>query len=321
MSEQAAPRRSWRAEPRPGRRAGSWLASHADGQARRTIWPVSSGTVPFTDRGFTQRPETGKGPWDALHPGTTVIIGPADPRPGRRVAPARPTWPPRSPPACGPGTSSTCSSGWRPAAATASSPAAPRRSPTSGSPPRRASRKPPPPGSWPGWPPPAGAGWSCSTAWPTRPMRTGCGRTGRPARYWSPPRGPASARRSRPASTWPSACPCSASARRCATCPTGSARTITRSRARSTSPTGSAACRPAWISRWPTCRTAGRAPASTGWPATGTGRRAASPPATCSGRPGWSPWAGPSSWPPPGRPGRPSSWPPSSDRRASPDRS
>jgi len=79
VSEQAAPRRSWRAEPRSGRRAGSRPASHADGQDRRTIWPVSSGTVPFTDRRFTQRPETGKGPWDALHPGTTVIIGPADP--------------------------------------------------------------------------------------------------------------------------------------------------------------------------------------------------------------------------------------------------
>ena len=79
MSEQAAPRRSWRAEPRPGRRAGSRPASHENGQARRTIWPVSSGTVPFTDRGAVQRPETGQGPWDALHPGTTVIIGPADP--------------------------------------------------------------------------------------------------------------------------------------------------------------------------------------------------------------------------------------------------
>jgi tetratricopeptide (TPR) repeat protein len=79
VSKQAAPPRSRRAEPRPGRPAGSRPARPADGQARRTIWPVRSGTVPFTDRGFTQRPETGQGPWDALHPGTAVIIGPADP--------------------------------------------------------------------------------------------------------------------------------------------------------------------------------------------------------------------------------------------------
>ncbi|HEX6856797.1 MAG TPA: hypothetical protein VF204_16010, partial [Streptosporangiaceae bacterium] len=79
MSEQAALLRSRRAEHRPGRRTGPQPARQADGQARRTIWPVRSGTVPFADRAFTPRPETGQGPWDALHPGTTVIIGPAGP--------------------------------------------------------------------------------------------------------------------------------------------------------------------------------------------------------------------------------------------------
>jgi len=79
VSKQAAPRRSRHADPRPGRPAVPQPARPADGQARRTIWPVRSGTVPFTGRGFTQRPETGQGPWDALHPGSTVIISPADP--------------------------------------------------------------------------------------------------------------------------------------------------------------------------------------------------------------------------------------------------
>ena len=90
MSERAAPRRSRRAgQPQPAR--------PASGPARHTIWPVRSGTVPFTDRGFTPRPETGQGPWDALHPGTTVILGPADlsalpglAAPGQPAAPARP---------------------------------------------------------------------------------------------------------------------------------------------------------------------------------------------------------------------------------------
>jgi tetratricopeptide (TPR) repeat protein len=89
VSEHAAPRRSRHAEPRPGRRAGQPPpARHASGPARQTIWPVRSGTVPFTDRAFTPRPETGQGPWDALHPGTTVILGPAD-----QSAPTRPPGP------------------------------------------------------------------------------------------------------------------------------------------------------------------------------------------------------------------------------------
>jgi tetratricopeptide (TPR) repeat protein len=46
---------------------------------RRKAWPVRSGTIPFPADGSTQRPETGPGPWDALRPGATVILGPADP--------------------------------------------------------------------------------------------------------------------------------------------------------------------------------------------------------------------------------------------------
>jgi tetratricopeptide (TPR) repeat protein len=41
-------------------------------------WPVLSGTVPYLADGYTRRTETGQGPWDALHPGLTVVIGPAD---------------------------------------------------------------------------------------------------------------------------------------------------------------------------------------------------------------------------------------------------
>jgi tetratricopeptide (TPR) repeat protein len=50
-------------------------------QPQPRTWPVLSGTVPFLAEGYTQRPETGQGPWDALHPGRTVILGPdEDPR-------------------------------------------------------------------------------------------------------------------------------------------------------------------------------------------------------------------------------------------------
>src|SRR5689334_4047696 len=92
VSEHTALRRSKHAEPRTARRAGQpQPARDASGPARHTIWPVRSGTVPFTDRGFTPRPETGQGPWDALRPGTTVILGPAGPsaagRPGRPAGP------------------------------------------------------------------------------------------------------------------------------------------------------------------------------------------------------------------------------------------
>jgi tetratricopeptide (TPR) repeat protein len=39
-------------------------------------WPVFSGIAPFLADDYMRRPETGKGPWDALHPGRTVILGP-----------------------------------------------------------------------------------------------------------------------------------------------------------------------------------------------------------------------------------------------------
>ncbi|HMG62945.1 MAG TPA: ATP-binding protein, partial [Streptosporangiaceae bacterium] len=58
------------AGPRPG--AGSV-------PPRRKTWPVRSGTIPLVAGGFTHRPETGPGPWDALRPGATVVLGPADP--------------------------------------------------------------------------------------------------------------------------------------------------------------------------------------------------------------------------------------------------
>lgn len=45
-------------------------------QSRPTRWPVMSGTVPFLTERFTPRPETAHGPWDALHPGMTVVLGP-----------------------------------------------------------------------------------------------------------------------------------------------------------------------------------------------------------------------------------------------------
>jgi tetratricopeptide (TPR) repeat protein len=47
-------------------------------QSQPRAWPVLSGTVPFPAEGYTPRPETGQGPWDALHPGLTVILGPDD---------------------------------------------------------------------------------------------------------------------------------------------------------------------------------------------------------------------------------------------------
>jgi tetratricopeptide (TPR) repeat protein len=87
VSEHTALRRSKHGEPRTARRAGQpQPARDASGPARHTIWPVRSGTVPFTDRGFTPRPETGQGPWDALRPGTTVILGPAGPSAAGRPA-------------------------------------------------------------------------------------------------------------------------------------------------------------------------------------------------------------------------------------------
>jgi tetratricopeptide (TPR) repeat protein len=45
-------------------------------QPQPRAWPVFSGSVPFLADGYMRRPETGKGPWDALHPGLTVILGP-----------------------------------------------------------------------------------------------------------------------------------------------------------------------------------------------------------------------------------------------------
>jgi tetratricopeptide (TPR) repeat protein len=68
-----------RAAHQPGKRAAAKPGKPAGGPARRTVWPARSGTVPFTDRGFIPRPETGQGPWDTLRQGSTVIIGPASP--------------------------------------------------------------------------------------------------------------------------------------------------------------------------------------------------------------------------------------------------
>jgi tetratricopeptide (TPR) repeat protein len=39
-------------------------------------WPILSGSVPFPAEGYVGRPETGQGPWQALHPGLTVVLGP-----------------------------------------------------------------------------------------------------------------------------------------------------------------------------------------------------------------------------------------------------
>lgn len=43
-------------------------------------WPIRSGAVPALADGFTWRPETGQGPWHALRPGFTIVLGPAEPR-------------------------------------------------------------------------------------------------------------------------------------------------------------------------------------------------------------------------------------------------
>ena len=48
---------------------------------QRRTWPILSGVVPFVGESYIGRPETGQGPWDGLHPGLTVILGPGgDPR-------------------------------------------------------------------------------------------------------------------------------------------------------------------------------------------------------------------------------------------------
>ena len=54
-------------------------------QPQPRAWPVFSGIVPFLADGYMRRPETGKGPWDGLHPGLTVILGPdGDPQASAR---------------------------------------------------------------------------------------------------------------------------------------------------------------------------------------------------------------------------------------------
>jgi tetratricopeptide (TPR) repeat protein len=45
-------------------------------QSQPKTWPVLSGTVPSLAEGYILRPETGQGPWEALQPGLTVILGP-----------------------------------------------------------------------------------------------------------------------------------------------------------------------------------------------------------------------------------------------------
>jgi tetratricopeptide (TPR) repeat protein len=59
------------------RPAGRRHAGAARMQPLVRSWPVMSGVVPFPAEGFIRRPESGPGPWDALTPGTTVILGPA----------------------------------------------------------------------------------------------------------------------------------------------------------------------------------------------------------------------------------------------------
>jgi tetratricopeptide (TPR) repeat protein len=46
-------------------------------EPHQRTWPVLSGTMPFVGESYIGRPETGQGPWDGLHPGLTVILGPA----------------------------------------------------------------------------------------------------------------------------------------------------------------------------------------------------------------------------------------------------
>jgi tetratricopeptide (TPR) repeat protein len=58
-------------------------------QPQPRAWPVFSGIAPFLADGHMRRPETGKGPWDGLHPGLTVILGPGgEPQAGDPKAPA-----------------------------------------------------------------------------------------------------------------------------------------------------------------------------------------------------------------------------------------
>jgi tetratricopeptide (TPR) repeat protein len=45
-------------------------------QPQSKVWPVVSGIVPSLAEGYIQRSKTGQGPWDALRPGLTVILGP-----------------------------------------------------------------------------------------------------------------------------------------------------------------------------------------------------------------------------------------------------
>jgi tetratricopeptide (TPR) repeat protein len=45
-------------------------------QPQLRTWPVMSGSLPPQAEGYTQRRETGQGPWDSLHPGSTVVLGP-----------------------------------------------------------------------------------------------------------------------------------------------------------------------------------------------------------------------------------------------------
>ncbi|HUC59995.1 MAG TPA: tetratricopeptide repeat protein [Streptosporangiaceae bacterium] len=45
-------------------------------QLQSRNWPVLSGSVPLLAESYTPRPETAVGPWEALRPGLTVILGP-----------------------------------------------------------------------------------------------------------------------------------------------------------------------------------------------------------------------------------------------------
>lgn len=45
-------------------------------ESQPRAWPVQSGTVPLLATGYSRRPETGHGPWEALRPGAIVIVGP-----------------------------------------------------------------------------------------------------------------------------------------------------------------------------------------------------------------------------------------------------
>ena len=52
------------------------MSERAGVQPQRKAWPVLSGIVPPLADGFTRRPETGPGSWEAPQPGLTVILGP-----------------------------------------------------------------------------------------------------------------------------------------------------------------------------------------------------------------------------------------------------